>query len=137
MSNEIRHAGVIDAIENQHIRVRIVQQAACASCKVASRCNASDAKEKIVDVFRDAKGLSIGQHVVVSTSGKAVWYAMLLGFGCPLVLLLVMLVTAKACGRSDGFAALLSVGALVPYYIMVWLFRAKVARQISFRLETT
>jgi len=50
MNNKIRHSGIIDSIENSTVRVRILQTSACAACKVAAHCNASESKEKLVDV---------------------------------------------------------------------------------------
>lgn len=135
MSSRITHAGIIDSIEGEHVRVRIVQQAACASCKVASHCNASEQKEKIVDVYTSQGGLRTGQHVVVSTSGKAVRHALLLGFGVPLILLMGILIASKMSGCGDETSALLGLGALVPYYIGIWLFQNTIARSISFQIE--
>ena len=53
------------------MKVRILQTSACAACKVAAHCNASESKEKIVDVLNvaNAESLKKGDAVVVSTSG--------------------------------------------------------------------
>ena len=50
MSTDIKHCGVVDEVEDGCVKVRIVQSSACASCKVASHCNASENKEKVVEV---------------------------------------------------------------------------------------
>lgn len=135
MRSKITHSGVIEAIENQHIRVRIVQQAVCASCKVAAHCNASDMKEKIVDVYTESAHLTVGQQVVVSTSSAAVKDALLLGFIIPLVMMIAIIFSAKICGSSDDVSALLSIASLIPYYIGIWFFRDKIASRISFQIE--
>lgn len=135
MSSKITHDGRIESIEDGHIRVRIVQQAACASCKVASQCNASEAKEKIVDVYSDQSHLQVGQHVVVSTTDDAVRQALLLGFGMPLLLMIGCVVGAKMAGSGDDTAALLGLGVLIPYYIGIWFCRKKIERRISFQIE--
>ena len=62
--------------------------------------------------------------------------ALMLGFGLPLVLMLVVLIVAMAAGCSEGITALFMLGSLVPYYLLVWLLRDRIARQILFRLET-
>ena len=82
MENSVRHEGTIESIEDRHIRVRIVQNSACAACKVASRCNASESKIKIVDVYDEeaAKTHQVGDSVVVSTSSRSAGRALLLGF---------------------------------------------------------
>ncbi len=135
MNQKVSHVGVVDSIEGRHVRVRIVQQAACASCKVASHCNASEMKEKLVDVYTGDERLRVGQEVVVSTSSAAVKHALLVGFGLPLLLLLGTIMVVKTGGGSDEISALLAMGLLLPYYLGVWLFREKIAKNISFQIE--
>lgn len=135
MRKKITHAGVIESIEGRHVRVRIIQQAACASCKVASHCNASDMKEKVVDVFTDDHCLTTGQQVIISTSDKAVKQALILGFVLPLALLMCILLLCEGVGMAEDTSALLAIGVLIPYYIIIWFFREKIAQNISFQIE--
>ena len=109
---------------------------ACAACKVASHCNASDKKVKIVDVFcDDAASYQIGQEVVVSASGGVAANALLLGFGVPfLLLILTLIVTLKLTG-NEGVAALAALASLAPYYLVLWLFRNRIRQKLAFSLE--
>jgi sigma-E factor negative regulatory protein RseC len=136
MSNKISHSGIIDNIEGNCIKVRIVQTSACASCKVASHCNASESKEKMIDVFCDSVAeYKIGQQVTVSTSGQVAAKALLWAFGVPFVLLMVVLVLVLLLTGNEGWAALGALVALVPYYIILWLLRDKMREQLAFRIE--
>lgn len=136
MSNKISHAGVIDRIEGDCVKVRIVQTSACAACKVASHCNASESKEKIVDVICcDTAKYATGQEVVVSASKEVANRALLLGFGIPLFLMVVVLLIVLRWTGDEGIAALASLGALIPYYIILWLLRDSIRQQVSFRIE--
>ena len=137
MSSKVTHEGIIEAIDNRHISVRIIQQAACASCKVASHCNASDTKVKMVDVYADSSNLAVGQKIVVSTSGSAVKNALLIGFLFPLFMMIFLIVFSKFLGKADDVTALLALGSLVPYYIGVWLFRNKIEQKITFHIDET
>lgn len=137
MNSRIRHAGVVDSIEHSHVRVRIVQAAACSGCKVASHCNASEAKEKIIDVYTDTNGLNVGDEVVVCTSGTTASRAVLIGFIIPLIVMIGVLITMKVLGYSDEISALWAMGALIPYYISIWLLRRQIAKSISFQIERT
>ena len=58
MSNKIKHAGVVDGVEGECVRVRILQSSACSACKVAAHCNASETKEKnkIKKIITDLDG---------------------------------------------------------------------------------
>ena len=136
MENTIRHDGVVEQIDGGHIVVRILQTSACAGCKVASHCNASEAKVKTVDVYQAPPAtLKVGDSVVVSTSGRTAGKALLLGFGLPLVLLLVVLAVMLGLGFGEGTAALCALAVLVPYYIIIWLCRNRIARSVAFHIE--
>ena len=136
MSQKISHSGVIEHIEEDCIKVRIVQTSACAACKVASHCNAAESKVKMVDVFGcDTAKYSTGQEVVVSASKEVANRALLLGFGIPLLLMVAVLLIVLRWTGDEGIAALASLGALIPYYILLWLLRDSIRQQVSFRIE--
>lgn len=136
MSNKLSHPGVVDSIEGDCVKVRIVQTSACAACKVAAHCNASESKEKLVDVFGcDTAKYATGQEVVVSASREVANRAILLGFGLPLLLLIGVLLMVLRWTGDEGMAAMASLGALVPYYIVLWLLRDSIRQQVSFRIE--
>ena len=136
MSNRIEHSGMVECVEGRNVKVRILQTSACAACKVSSHCNASEAKEKVVDVWCDNSASYVpGQQVVVCASRQVANRALLLGFGLPLVILVGALVVFSWLGADEGLAALLSIGMLVPYYLALWLMRSSVSRRVSFYLE--
>ena len=136
MNQRISHSGVIESIEEGCVHVRIVQTSACAACKVAGYCNAAESKEKIIDVFCDSvAAYQVGQQVVVSASGQVAVKALLWAFGVPFVLLMAVLLLVLLLTGNEGWAALGALGALVPYYIILWLLRDKMREQLAFRIE--
>jgi len=136
MNQRITHSGVVDSVEDGCVHVRIVQTSACAACKVASYCNASESKEKMIDVYCDnVAAYEVGQQVTVSTSGQVAAKALLWAFGVPFVLLMVVLVLVLLLTGNEGWAALGALVALVPYYIILWLLRDKMREQLAFRIE--
>jgi sigma-E factor negative regulatory protein RseC len=60
---------------------------------------------------------------------------LLLGFGIPLLLLMGVLLAVLRWIGDEGMAALASLGALVPYYIVLWLLRDRIRQKVSFRIE--
>ena len=136
MSQIISHSGMIERIEGDSIKVRIVQTSACAACKVASHCNAAESKVKVVDVFGcDATKYATGQEVTVWASKDVANKALLLGFGVPFLLLVCVLMIALRLTANEGIAALIALGSLVPYYFALWLLRDRIQRGISFHIE--
>ena len=136
MSQKISHAGVIESIEGDSIKVRIVQTSACAACKVAGHCNAAESKVKIVDVVvADATRYQLGQEVVVWASKDVANKALVLGFGLPFLLLITVLIFVLYITDNEGIAALAALASLLPYYFLLWLRRDSIQRGISFRIE--
>ncbi len=120
------------------MQVRILQTSACAACKVAGHCNASEAKEKIVDVICNSASLyHVGQSVVVSASRGVANGALLLGFGVPFLVLVGVLVVVLWLTGNEGIAALSGIGALAPYYLLLWLFRSQISQRVSFQIESS
>ena len=136
MSQKISHTGVIERIENDSMKVRIVQTSACAACKVASHCNAAESKIKIVDVFTtDTASYQVGQEVTVWASKDVANRALLLGFGAPFLLLICVLMIALKLTSDEGLAALVALASLVPYYLALWAMKNRIQQQIAFNIE--
>lgn len=136
MSNKIKHAGVVDGVEGECVRVRILQSSACSACKVAAHCNASETKEKIIDVMdADASHYQKGDQVMVVADTAVGFRASLYGYLLPLVLMVVTLVGVLAASHSEGLAAVSALGILIPYYVLLFLMRNKLRNRLSFTLE--
>ena len=136
MSNKIKHAGVVDGVEGECVRVRILQSSACSACKVAAHCNASETKEKIIDVMdADASHYQKGDQVMVVADTAVGLRASLYGYLLPLILMVVTLVGVLAATHSEGLAAVSALGILIPYYVLLFLMRNKLRNRLSFTLE--
>ena len=136
MSNKIKHSGVVENVMGDCVRVRIVQISACASCKVASHCNAAESKEKLVDVrCANSAAYKKGQQVVVTASTEVAARALLLGFGLPFVVLVSVLFIVLQVSGNEALAALSGLAALLPYYVALYLFRNRIREQLSFAIE--
>ena len=136
MSNKIKHAGVVDGVEGECVRVRILQSSACSACKVAAHCNASETKEKIIDVMdADASHYQKGDQVMVVADTAVGFPASPYGYLLPLILMVVTLVGVLAATHSEGLAAVSALGILIPYYFLLFLMRNKLRNRLSFTLE--
>ena len=136
MSNKIKHSGVVENIMGDSVQVRIVQTSACAACKVAGYCNASESKEKLVDIYHaDTRNLRVGDVVTVTASTQVAAQALLLGFGLPFVVLVAVLIAVLLITGNEGAAAMSGLAALVPYYAVLFLFRNRIRDKLSFSIE--
>ncbi len=137
MSTKISHSGIVESISEGCVQVRILQASACAACKVAGHCHASESKEKIVDVLnvRDAARLKVGDSVIVSASRDVANRALLLGFGVPFLILVSVLFIMLKVVSDEGLAAITAILALMPYYGMLYLMRDRIQQKIAFSIE--
>ncbi len=137
MSTKISHSGIVESISEGCVQVRILQTSACAACKVAGHCHASESKEKIVDVLNvgDTSHLKVGDSVVVCASRDVANRALLLGFGVPFLILVSVLLIMLLLGSDEGLAALASLSALLPYYGLLYLMRDRIQQKMAFSIE--
>ena len=136
MADIIKHRGIVEKIEGSHVVVRIVQTSACSACSAKGLCNASESKEKQIDVYEVNPSYRIGEEVVLCGSTSMGMRAVLLAFGIPVLLLLAALfVTMRV---TDGDALLSSIVALlavIPYYLVIYLMNDKLDKTFSFLIE--
>ena len=135
MSADIRHEGVVNSIDGQKVTVRILQASACSGCQASRICRAAESKEKLVEVdMNGADGLSVGQMVTVVAGERMGMTALLLAFGLPLLLLLVVLVAAMIATGSEKVAAIASLMVLIPYYLVLFVCRDRIKKDFGFRI---
>lgn len=134
---DVRHRGVVDEVGEQYVKVRIVQTSACASCKIANHCTASEMKVKTIDVYgvENASDYVKGQEVVVCASMDVARRALLFGFGIPLVLLVAVVALMLCFTGNEGWSALTGLLSLIPYYIILYVFRSKLQKKLRFWIE--
>ena len=137
MGTKISHSGIVEHIDEGCVHVRIVQTSACAACKVAGYCHAAESKEKIVDVYRPAGSLKVGDAVTVTASTKIATQALMLGFAIPFLLLVLVLAVVLWVTGNEGTAGLSALASLLPYYGVLYLLRNQLRDRFAFEIEET
>lgn len=136
MANTIRHQGVVESIHGHHVQVRIVQVSACATCSIKGHCTTADAKEKRIDVFTaQTEAYQPGDSVWVVGQLSMGWWAVILAFLIPLVLLVGVLFAAHALTGNDLTAVGATLPVLAAYYLLLWLNRHKMSCKFAFYME--
>lgn len=135
-SNSVSHRGVVTKVTDGELEVRILSKSACAACHIKSACNMAEMQEKIVILpkpedsdFKDGDEVEI--NMTVAQGNKAVLFAYLI----PAVLVIAMIFILNAMNLEQGLNALISIGILVPYYFVVYLFRNKLKEKFQYRIE--
>ena len=138
VQSQVSHTGIVEGIADGCVSVRILQTSACAACKVAGHCNAAEAKEKMVDFWcADAARYAVCQQVTVAASMAVARKALVLGFVMPFLLVVAVLVTVLYLTKNEGTAAMAALESLIPYYLLLWLYRDRIQRDITFQIIET
>ena len=139
MKNEetISHEGVVTKITDDELEIKILAQSACAACHAKSTCGMGEQAEKILTVPRPkGKDFAIGQKVNVRMAIGQGNKAAVLAYLIPILLLLAVLFACLGLGVNEGLSALISIVALIPYYIVLYLRRDKLRKQFDYTIET-
>jgi len=138
MKNEetISHEGFVAKITDDELEIKILAQSACAACHAKSACGMGEQAEKILTVPRPKdRTFDINQRVNVRMAIGQGNKAAILAYLIPIVLLLAVLFVCLALGMNEGLAALISIVALVPYYIVLYLKRDQLKKRFEYTIE--
>ena len=136
MADIIKHRGIVEKVDGTHITVRIVQTSACAACSAKGLCNASESKEKQIDVYEVNPSYQIGEEVVLCGTTSMGMRAVLLAFCVPLLIVMIALgVSMKMTDDNALFSSFIALLSVIPYYIAIYACKEKLNRTFSFTIE--
>lgn len=138
MPSNIKHLGIVESINGSYLKVRIVQTSACSSCSVKGHCSAAESKEKLIDVYnKDGLDCQVGSQVTISGATSLGMKAVMWAFVFPFVVLLVSLfISMSVTGGDEAVSSLVSLCMLIPYYLILFLYRERFRRTFVFVLES-
>jgi sigma-E factor negative regulatory protein RseC len=92
--------------------------------------------EKILTVPRPKdKEFALMQKVNVKMAINQGNTAAILAYLIPIILLLAVLFVCLGLGFGEGLSALISIVALIPYYIVLYLRRDKLKQKFEYTIE--
>ena len=136
MGEIVSHEGIITNIKGDEVEVKILSKSACASCNIKTACNMSEMQEKIITINAPKnKNLSIGQEVKVSMALGQANRAVIFAYAIPSIILISMIFILNYLKIDEGINALISIGSLVPYYIILYLFKEKIKSKFKYEIH--
>ncbi len=136
MGNKISHDGIITKIADDNVEIKILSRSSCASCNIKGACNMSEMQEKIITIPAPKdKNLSIGQEVKISMGLGQANRAVIFAYVIPLIILVAMIFILSALKIEEGPNALISIASLIPYYLILFLFRSKLKRKFEYEIH--
>lgn len=138
MSNQetISHEGIVTKITSDTLEIKIIAQSACAACHAKSACGMGEQAEKILIVpHPEGRDFKLMQKVNVTMAIGQGNKAAVLAYLIPIILLLAVLFTCLGFGLNEGLSALISIAALIPYYIVLYYNREKLKKRFEYTIE--
>ena len=134
--NEISHTGTVLEMTPEFTTVEIVAQSACAACHAKSMCGVADEQQKIIMVPTDPyASYKVGDEVLVmlkkSMGMKAVW----ISYVIPLLILMILILSLSSVTEHEVYAGLAAIGGVALYYLVIYLFRDKLANDFVFYIK--
>jgi len=115
--------------------VIITTTSACSGCHAEGMCTLSGKEEKIIEVT-GSYNLSPGDIVTVRMKKSMGYNALFLGYILPLIVVILTLILLISISVPEGWAGLGTILVLLPYYIILWLFRNRINSKFSFTIKT-
>lgn len=131
----IQHEGTVMKVENESVLVSIKTGSACSGCHAESICNLAGHEEKIINV-KGNYGVTPGDHVIVLMKQSAGYRAVVLSYMIPFAVVIAGLIVFNYLSVNEIVAGLGSIFLLVPYFLILYLFRSKINSSFSFMLKS-
>ncbi|MEA3460848.1 MAG: SoxR reducing system RseC family protein [Bacteroidota bacterium] len=133
----IEHEGIIEQIDGDVAHVKIESVSACASCHAKGVCSAADQEEKYLDVPLHGASYRPGDPVQVQVAKRMGFRAVALGYVYPFFLVMLVLIASIAMGAPELRAGTFALISVVPYYLVLYLFRKRIESSFTFSIKKT
>jgi sigma-E factor negative regulatory protein RseC len=130
----IKHSGEVVRIEATTVYVKLTVSSACSGCHAKAVCGVDESAEKIVEVEDVvASQYEVGDIVEVALqSGTMGTKAVVLTYVVPFFILTLLLVGALWLGLSEGVSALVALGGVALYCVVLYTLRHRIKNTIKF-----
>jgi sigma-E factor negative regulatory protein RseC len=112
------HKGVISRISGGSVIVSLDKNLQCESCHARGACGVSDSVAKEIEVVDSGGHFTLHEPVEVTLKKQSGHMAVFWAYVLPFVLMLLTLLTSSLL-FSEWMAGLLSLGVLIPYYLLI------------------
>jgi sigma-E factor negative regulatory protein RseC len=133
--SEITHEGIVQSTDSKSVMVMLSPNVSCAGCSAARACNPTGSDNKLVRV-EGSYDVKSGEKVIVAMNQSLGYSALFLGYLIPLILVVLTLIVLVSFSINELYAGLFSIGVLIPYYIILFVFRKMIGKKFSFTIKT-
>jgi len=134
MDSEISHEGIVKTADKDSVMVLLSPGVSCCGCQAEKSCNISGTDRKLIKV-EGAFNFSSGEKVIVSMKRSQGYSALFLGYILPLIVVTVTLTVMITLSVNELFSGLISLGLLIPYYLLLFILRKSINNRFTFTLN--
>jgi sigma-E factor negative regulatory protein RseC len=136
MGKLLEHKGIVSAVGEKLVEVEFVTEAACAHCKAKGLCGVDEGNRRFVSVYEPmAEYFTVGEEVMIGVSEVMGMKAALWAYIVPFFILLGGLLLTTHLGWGEVASGLSSLGVMCLYYVVLWVFRSRVEKEIVFKIR--
>ena len=136
MNETIKHQARITRVYPEAVEVAIEARNACASCRVKEQCGMGESRQKKMIIgTSEASFFEPGEIVEVATERSMGIKAVFLAYVFPFLFVFTALLLLLRNGAEESAAGLSSLVLGAGYYIVLYLFRNKIEKQIIFKVR--
>lgn len=133
-SEVINHEGVVTSNSGKSVIVTISSQSACSGCHAKGSCGMTGTSVKTIEVIGNYD-VQPGDVVNVLMDQSMGFTALFFGYLLPFISVLSVLIIMISMNIPELKAGLVSLGSLLPYYLVLYLFRNKLGEKFTFTIK--
>jgi sigma-E factor negative regulatory protein RseC len=130
----INHEGIVQRNEGNAVIVSISSASACSGCHAEGSCTMSGKEEKIIEVY-GRYNVKPGDLVTILMKQSIGFAAIFLGYVLPFIIVITVLIVMISLKVPELLSGLTSIAILIPYYIVLYLFRRRINAKFTFTLK--
>lgn len=132
----MEHRGVVVSVEAPVVEVEMTVEEACAGCRAKEICGVGTGERRVVAVHDTmAKYYEVGEEVIISLEEIMGMKAALYAYIIPFFIMITLLFGTKEFGASDLIAGGSALAVAGLYYVVLWFFRRRIAKEMIFRIR--
>ncbi len=131
----VQHEGIVKSLSTQSLEVLIDNHSACSGCHAKGMCGMGDMKQKIISVHYSKNNIQVDDKVMIYASLNNAFFSVLVAYIIPSILILFAIFLFNKLGGSELIAAIFSLVLIASYFFIIYLFRNKIGRKITFTVE--
>ncbi len=134
-TDSIGHEGIVERVVNGAAFISFAHTSGCSGCSIKSSCGMAESTDKIFKIPLKEVAVNEGDQVTINISLRNGYKAVAMGYVFPFVLVLASLSIAIFIGLSEPVAGIISLAVLVPYFLLLKLFRTLFSNDLSIEVQ--